>query len=145
MAFPVHPTAVVGGNICQSAEFRNKIVVFDGSPQHCGRLLDVRIHRAGTFMLYGEAGQSRPAAAAERLRSFAVRRAAWLETQFATQREVHRGLCQEYQYKSGSPTLHAKLFLALKLTPINTPRIVLPLHLWISEWPSANAKPHAPL
>jgi tRNA-2-methylthio-N6-dimethylallyladenosine synthase len=42
----------------------NKIVVFDGSPQHCGRLLDVRIQRAGTFTLYGEAGQSRPAAAA---------------------------------------------------------------------------------
>ena len=31
----------------------NKIVVFDGSPQHCGRLLDVKIQRAGTFTLYG--------------------------------------------------------------------------------------------
>jgi tRNA-2-methylthio-N6-dimethylallyladenosine synthase len=32
----------------------NKIVVFDGSTRHCGRLLDVKIQHAGTFTLYGE-------------------------------------------------------------------------------------------
>jgi tRNA-2-methylthio-N6-dimethylallyladenosine synthase len=33
----------------------NKIVVFDGSSRHLDRLLDVKIQRAGTFTLYGEA------------------------------------------------------------------------------------------
>jgi tRNA-2-methylthio-N6-dimethylallyladenosine synthase len=32
----------------------NKIVVFEGSERHCGRLLDVRITRAGSFTLYGD-------------------------------------------------------------------------------------------
>ena len=31
----------------------NKIVVFEASPRDCGRLLDVKIQRAGTFTLYG--------------------------------------------------------------------------------------------
>jgi tRNA-2-methylthio-N6-dimethylallyladenosine synthase len=53
-----NPARLTGRTRC------NKIVVFDGSPQHCGRLLDVKIQRAGTFTLYGEAGQCRPAAAA---------------------------------------------------------------------------------
>jgi len=42
----------------------NKIVVFDGSPEYRGMLLDVKIQRAGTFTLYGEAGQSQPVTAA---------------------------------------------------------------------------------
>lgn len=33
----------------------NKIVVFEGSPRHVGQLLDVKIVRAGTFTLYGDA------------------------------------------------------------------------------------------
>ncbi len=33
----------------------NKIVVLDGSPAHLGRLVDVKIQRAGNFTLYGEA------------------------------------------------------------------------------------------
>ena len=33
----------------------NKIVVLDGSPRHLGRLLDVKVQRAGNFTLYGEA------------------------------------------------------------------------------------------
>ena len=53
-----NPTRLKGRTRC------NKIVVFDGSPQRCDRLLDVKIQRAGTFTLYGEDGQSRPAAAA---------------------------------------------------------------------------------
>jgi tRNA A37 methylthiotransferase MiaB len=31
----------------------NKIVVFDASSGYCGRLLEVKIQRAGTFTLYG--------------------------------------------------------------------------------------------
>jgi tRNA-2-methylthio-N6-dimethylallyladenosine synthase len=32
----------------------NKIVVFDGSERHRGRLMDVKITRAGSFTLYGD-------------------------------------------------------------------------------------------
>ena len=46
-----NPARLTGRTRC------NKIVVFDGSPANCGRLLDVRIQRAGTFTLYGEADQ----------------------------------------------------------------------------------------
>jgi tRNA-2-methylthio-N6-dimethylallyladenosine synthase len=46
-----NPARLTGRTRC------NKIVVFDGSPANCGRLLDVRIQRAGTFTLYGEANQ----------------------------------------------------------------------------------------
>jgi len=34
----------------------NKIVVFDGSERHRGRLLDLKITRAGSFTLYGDPG-----------------------------------------------------------------------------------------
>ncbi len=44
-----NPARMTGRTRC------NKIVVFDGSPHHRGRLLDVKITRAGTFTLYGEA------------------------------------------------------------------------------------------
>jgi len=37
----------------------NKIVVFEASPRHCGRLLDVKIQRAGTFTLYGAVDEAR--------------------------------------------------------------------------------------
>ena len=37
----------------------NKIVVFDASPRHGGRLLDVTIERAGTFTLYGTVDEAR--------------------------------------------------------------------------------------
>jgi tRNA-2-methylthio-N6-dimethylallyladenosine synthase len=37
----------------------NKIVVFDGLPEHRGQLLDVQIQRAGNFTLYGEAANPR--------------------------------------------------------------------------------------
>ncbi|HEY5915209.1 MAG TPA: TRAM domain-containing protein, partial [Verrucomicrobiae bacterium] len=33
----------------------NKIVVFEGSARHRGQVLDVKIMRAGSFTLYGEA------------------------------------------------------------------------------------------
>ena len=48
-----NPARLTGRTRC------NKIVVFDGSPRDCGRLLDVKITRAGTFTLYGEAGKQR--------------------------------------------------------------------------------------
>jgi tRNA-2-methylthio-N6-dimethylallyladenosine synthase len=48
-----NPARLTGRTRC------NKIVVFDGSPQHCGRLLEVKIQRAGTFTLYGEVGEGR--------------------------------------------------------------------------------------
>jgi tRNA-2-methylthio-N6-dimethylallyladenosine synthase len=32
----------------------NKIVVFEGSPRHIGRLMDVKIVRKGSFTLYGD-------------------------------------------------------------------------------------------
>ena len=47
-----NPARLTGRTRC------NKIVVFEGSSRHCGRLLDVRIQRAGTFTLYGEDIQS---------------------------------------------------------------------------------------
>jgi tRNA-2-methylthio-N6-dimethylallyladenosine synthase len=47
-----NPARLTGRTRC------NKIVVFEGSSRNCGRLLDVRIQRAGTFTLYGEAVQS---------------------------------------------------------------------------------------
>lgn len=34
----------------------NRIVVFDGSPRHCGQVMDVKITRAGSFTLYGDPG-----------------------------------------------------------------------------------------
>jgi tRNA-2-methylthio-N6-dimethylallyladenosine synthase len=37
----------------------NKIVVFEASPRHGGRLLDVKIQRAGTFTLYGTVDEAR--------------------------------------------------------------------------------------
>ena len=43
-----NPARLTGRTRC------NKIVVFDGSPRHCGQLLDVKIQRAGNFTLYGE-------------------------------------------------------------------------------------------
>ncbi len=46
-----NPARMTGRTRC------NKIVVFDGSPNLRGRLLDVRIQRAGTFTLYGEADE----------------------------------------------------------------------------------------
>jgi tRNA-2-methylthio-N6-dimethylallyladenosine synthase len=46
-----NPARLTGRTRC------NKIVVFDGSPQQGGRLLNVKIHRVGTFTLYGEADQ----------------------------------------------------------------------------------------
>jgi len=46
-----NPARLTGRTRC------NKIVVFEGSPQNYGRLLDVTIQRAGTFTLYGEAAQ----------------------------------------------------------------------------------------
>jgi tRNA-2-methylthio-N6-dimethylallyladenosine synthase len=33
----------------------NKIVVFDGSERHRGQIVDVKITRAGSFTLYGDA------------------------------------------------------------------------------------------
>ncbi len=33
----------------------NKIVVFEGSDRHCGQIMDVKITRAGSFTLYGQA------------------------------------------------------------------------------------------
>jgi len=33
----------------------NKIVVFDGDERHCGQIMDVKITRAGSFTLYGDA------------------------------------------------------------------------------------------
>jgi len=46
-----NPARLTGRTRC------NKIVVFEGSPQNYGRLLDVAIQRAGTFTLHGEAAQ----------------------------------------------------------------------------------------
>jgi tRNA-2-methylthio-N6-dimethylallyladenosine synthase len=46
-----NPARLTGRTRC------NKIVVFDGSLQHRGRLLEVEIHRAGAFTLYGETDQ----------------------------------------------------------------------------------------
>jgi tRNA-2-methylthio-N6-dimethylallyladenosine synthase len=48
-----NPARLTGRTRC------NKIVVFDGSPRHRGRLLDVNIVRAGTFTLYGEVDEDR--------------------------------------------------------------------------------------
>jgi tRNA-2-methylthio-N6-dimethylallyladenosine synthase len=48
-----NPARMMGRTRC------NKIVVFDGSARHCGQLLDVKIQRAGTFTLYGEAVEGR--------------------------------------------------------------------------------------
>ena len=42
-----NPARMTGRTRC------NKIVVFDASPRLCGRLLDLKIERAGTFTLYG--------------------------------------------------------------------------------------------
>jgi tRNA-2-methylthio-N6-dimethylallyladenosine synthase len=42
-----NPARMTGRTRC------NKIVVMDSSPRQCGRLLDVKIQRAGTFTLYG--------------------------------------------------------------------------------------------
>jgi tRNA-2-methylthio-N6-dimethylallyladenosine synthase len=44
-----NPARMVGRTRC------NKIVVIDGSDRHRGLLLDVKVQRAGTFTLYGEA------------------------------------------------------------------------------------------
>ena len=52
-----NPARLTGRTRC------NKIVVFDGSARHRGRLMDVKIQRAGSFTLYGEAGQTGPASA----------------------------------------------------------------------------------
>jgi tRNA-2-methylthio-N6-dimethylallyladenosine synthase len=46
-----NPTRLTGRTRC------NKIVVFTGSEHHRGQLLDVTIQRAGTFTLYGAAGE----------------------------------------------------------------------------------------
>ncbi len=43
-----NPARMTGRTRC------NKIVVFDGSERHRGRLLDVKITRAGSFTLYGD-------------------------------------------------------------------------------------------
>ncbi len=43
-----NPTRMTGRTRC------NKIVVFDGSERHRGRLMDVKITRAGSFTLYGD-------------------------------------------------------------------------------------------
>jgi tRNA-2-methylthio-N6-dimethylallyladenosine synthase len=43
-----NPARLMGRTRC------NKIVLFDGSPRHLGRLMDVRITRAGSFTLYGD-------------------------------------------------------------------------------------------
>jgi len=48
-----NPARMTGRTRC------NKIVVFDGLPQLLGRLLEVKIQRAGTFTLYGEADEGR--------------------------------------------------------------------------------------
>jgi tRNA-2-methylthio-N6-dimethylallyladenosine synthase len=48
-----NPARLTGRTRC------NKIVVFEGSPEHCGRLLDVKIQRSGTFTLYGEVEEGR--------------------------------------------------------------------------------------
>jgi tRNA-2-methylthio-N6-dimethylallyladenosine synthase len=47
-----NPARMTGRTRC------NKIVLFDASPRHCGRLLDVKIQRAGSFTLYGEVVES---------------------------------------------------------------------------------------
>ena len=47
-----NPARLTGRTRC------NKIVVFDGSHRHYGRLLDVNIQRAGNFTLYGEVLQA---------------------------------------------------------------------------------------
>ena len=44
-----NPARLTGRTRC------NKIVVFDGAQTHRGRLVDVKIQRAGAFTLYGEA------------------------------------------------------------------------------------------
>ncbi len=44
-----NPARLTGRTRC------NKIVVFDGSPEYRGQLLNVKIHRTGTFTLYGQA------------------------------------------------------------------------------------------
>jgi len=43
-----NPARMMGRTRC------NKIVVFDGSERHRGRLMDVKITRAGSFTLYGD-------------------------------------------------------------------------------------------
>jgi tRNA-2-methylthio-N6-dimethylallyladenosine synthase len=43
-----NPARMMGRTRC------NKIVVFDGSERHAGRLMDVKIIRAGSFTLYGD-------------------------------------------------------------------------------------------
>ena len=48
-----NPARLTGRTRC------NKIVVFDGSPDHRGRLLDVKIQRAGTFTLYAALDEGR--------------------------------------------------------------------------------------
>jgi tRNA-2-methylthio-N6-dimethylallyladenosine synthase len=48
-----NPARLTGRTRC------NKIVVFDGSAQHCGSLLEVKIRRAGTFTLYGDVDEGR--------------------------------------------------------------------------------------
>jgi tRNA-2-methylthio-N6-dimethylallyladenosine synthase len=48
-----NPARLTGRTRC------NKIVVFDGSPEDRGRLLDVKILRAGAFTLYGEKDDQR--------------------------------------------------------------------------------------
>ena len=44
-----NPSRLAGRTRC------NKIVVFEGSPRHERQLMDVKITRAGTFTLYGDA------------------------------------------------------------------------------------------
>ena len=48
-----NPARMMGRTRC------NKIVVFDGSDRHRGQILDVKITRAGSFTLYGEATPGR--------------------------------------------------------------------------------------
>ena len=48
-----NPARLTGRTRC------NKIVVFDGAERYRGQLLDVKIPRAGSFTLYGAAGEGR--------------------------------------------------------------------------------------
>jgi tRNA-2-methylthio-N6-dimethylallyladenosine synthase len=48
-----NPARLMGRTRC------NKIVVVAGSSRHHGRLMEVKIQRAGTFTLYGEADEGR--------------------------------------------------------------------------------------
>jgi tRNA-2-methylthio-N6-dimethylallyladenosine synthase len=48
-----NPARLTGRTRC------NKIVVFDGSAEHRGRLLEVKVQRAGTFTLYAAVDEGR--------------------------------------------------------------------------------------